>query len=277
MKFSLVVCTLGRFEDVDILFSSFTIQKFKDFEVILVDQNEDGYLTSIVKKYENQFPIMHIKSEKGLSTARNNGIKYVQGDIVCFPDDDCYYSEDTLEKVNYFFEKNTEIKGVTSGYMSSDYRIGLRSPDLPRVITKNNVWKCAISFTIFVRKSAIDKLSYYFDETLGVGAKTKWGAGEETDFLLRIMENDKLEMIPSIGIFHPVKEAFSGGYDEMRVQSYARGMGRVLKIRGYNKALVFASFMLTFVKMIRGIIKIDKQVTRFYKDTLVYRVKGYLD
>ena len=277
MKFSLVVCTLGRFEDVEVLFESFALQNYKDFEVILVDQNEDGYLEPIITKYNERFPIVHIKSEKGLSVARNNGLRYVKGDIVCFPDDDCYYSEETLNKVNSYFEKNKDVKGVTSGYMSSDLRIGLLAPDTPKEITKNNVWKCAISFTIFVRKIALDNLSYHFDESLGVGANTKWGAGEETDFLLRIIKNDKMVMIPTSGIYHPVKEAFSGGYDEKRVQSYARGMGRVLRIRGYNKILVLASFTLTFLKILKGIIRNDKQMARFYKDTLVYRIKGYLD
>lgn len=102
MKFSLIVCTLGRFDDIDVLFASFIKQKYKHFEVILVDQNEDGYLTPILNKYEGAFPLTHVKSPKGLSIARNNGMKYVTGDIVCFPDDDCYYSEDTLEIVKNF-------------------------------------------------------------------------------------------------------------------------------------------------------------------------------
>ncbi|EMK0359019.1 glycosyltransferase family 2 protein [Klebsiella aerogenes] len=277
MKFSLIVCTLGRFDDIDVLFASFIKQKYKHFEVILVDQNEDGYLTPILNKYEGAFPLTHVKSPKGLSIARNNGMKYVTGDIVCFPDDDCYYSEDTLEIVKNFFINNPTVKGVTSGYKSSDGRTGLHSPCRVKDITKNNVWKCAISFTIFVRKSALNSLSYYFDESLGVGANTKWGAGEETDFLLRVMMNNKLAMIPDVGIYHPVKEAFSGGYDKKRVQSYARGMGRVLRLRKYNKILVLTSFALTTLKIIRGIVKRDKQIIQFYKDTLVYRVKGYLD
>lgn len=54
-------------------------------------------------------------------------------------------------------------------------------------------------------------------------------------------------------------------------------MGRVLRLRKYNKILVLASFALTTLKIIRGIVKRDKQIIQFYKDTLVYRVKGYLD
>ncbi|HFZ8994097.1 TPA: glycosyltransferase family 2 protein [Citrobacter freundii] len=277
MKFSLIVCTLGRFDDIDILFASFVKQTYKQFEVILVDQNEDGYLRPIVEKYNNQITIKHIKSENGLSRARNNGLKHADGEIICFPDDDCYYSDDTLKKVYDFFSTHPDVMGVTSGYTDGKGRTGLTAPQQARKITPINVWKSAISFTVFVRHSAIKSLSYAFDETLGVGANTKWGAGEETDFLLRLLENNSLFMIPDLGIFHPVKESFIAGYDEKRVKSYSRGIGRVLKIRNYNKLLVCSSFSLTFLKILINFVLGKKQNSRFYKDILIFRMKGYFD
>ena len=60
MKFSLIVATVGRFDEVDQLFSSFETQEYKDFEVILVDQNPKGFLEPIVEKYKNSFPIKYV-------------------------------------------------------------------------------------------------------------------------------------------------------------------------------------------------------------------------
>ena len=43
--FSLIVCTVGRSQDIlEQLLISLTIQKYSDFEIILVDQNLDDRL-----------------------------------------------------------------------------------------------------------------------------------------------------------------------------------------------------------------------------------------
>ncbi|MFK2251903.1 glycosyltransferase family A protein [Bacteroides fragilis] len=53
-----------------------TIQKYSDFEIILVDQNLDDRLISLVEKYSNSLNIVHYRSIiKGLSANRNIGIK----------------------------------------------------------------------------------------------------------------------------------------------------------------------------------------------------------
>ena len=40
---------------------------------------------------------------------------------------------------------------------------------------------------IFTRKSTLKSLSYVFDETIGPGANTPWASNEETDFLVRLL------------------------------------------------------------------------------------------
>ena len=112
MKFSLIVCTLGRYEELDQLFESLRKQTYSDFEVILVDQNDKDYLNEIINEYSNEFDIRHIFSEKGLSRARNIGLKYVSGQIVAFPDDDCWYPIDLLERVNNFFQDNKNPRNL---------------------------------------------------------------------------------------------------------------------------------------------------------------------
>lgn len=52
---------------------------------------------------------IHIE-QKGLSLARNIGLKYVKGDIVAFPDDDCEYPADLLKEVNDFFVSCNEYE-----------------------------------------------------------------------------------------------------------------------------------------------------------------------
>ena len=76
MKFSLVMATLGRSEEIKIFLDSLSAQDYKNFELIIVDQNERDILRDIVDEYKQKFYINHIRiREKGLSLARNIGIK----------------------------------------------------------------------------------------------------------------------------------------------------------------------------------------------------------
>lgn len=51
MKVSLILATLGRYEEVKIFLDSLLNQTYKDFEVVIVDQNEDGSLDKLVQEY----------------------------------------------------------------------------------------------------------------------------------------------------------------------------------------------------------------------------------
>src|SRR5271166_4064415 len=93
---SLVVVTLNRVSELERLFASLDKQSYKDFEVILVDQNPD-------------LDIRHLRSGRGLSRGRNVGLPFAKGDIICFPDDDCWYPEDLLETVKEWFDSHPEF------------------------------------------------------------------------------------------------------------------------------------------------------------------------
>ena len=52
---------------------------------------------------------------KGVCRARNYAIKFVHGDIIAFPDDDCRYLPNTISNIITFFDKNTNSNAVV-GY-----------------------------------------------------------------------------------------------------------------------------------------------------------------
>lgn len=256
MKFSLIVATVGRFDEVDQLFSSFETQEYKDFEVILVDQNPKGFLGPIVEKYKNSFPIKYINVNfKGLSRARNVGLKYVTGDVVAFPDDDCKYFFDTLKLVNDIFcEKSVDVitakETNDNGYILSKKQCSK--------INKYNIWKCSISFTIFMKTKTCKKVGN-FDEDLGVGSGTKYGSGEETDYLLRALEcGEVLIHVADIKIFHP-KNNF---LNYKKAQSYSIGRMYVLKKHKYNIAFTFLNIVYPLLKIVLCLF--SKSKIKFY-------------
>ncbi len=107
MKFSLILATLGRDIELVSFLDSLAGQTYRDFELIMIDQNKDKKIDSIVEKFINYFPVTHIKVNfSGLARARDFGIQFACGDIVAFPDDDCVYEIDVLEKVADEFDKS---------------------------------------------------------------------------------------------------------------------------------------------------------------------------
>ncbi len=180
MKFSLILATVNRDKEVKEFLTSLSQQIYTNFEVIIVDQNSDNRILEILPNFKN-FDIKYIKSEKGLSKARNRGLKEACGDIVCFPDDDCLYPKELLENINAFFkEHNYDIlMGKTIDKETGKVVAG-------KNITKAQILKPSFilgsSTTLFIKRDE----NIIFDEHFGIGAV--FNAEEENDLLFRLLK-----------------------------------------------------------------------------------------
>ncbi|WP_370838400.1 glycosyltransferase family 2 protein [Megasphaera sp.] len=235
MKFSLILATLGRDIEVEKFVLALMEQSYKEYELIIIDQNNDDRIKNIYQNYKNDLKIIYLHiNQKGLSHARNIGLAYATGDIIAFPDDDCWYSSGLLEKVKDYLDSSA-IDGIC-GCPIDENNKSLISNFLKKetLLCKTNVWHGGISFTIFL-KSKIVKEVGLFDEMLGVGAGTPYGSGEETDYLLRALEKRfKIIYTPEIKVFHPRKDIIITPNECKRAKSYGRGMGAVLKKHHYS-------------------------------------------
>jgi polysaccharide transporter, PST family len=204
-------------------------QTFRDFELIVIDQNDDDRVARVLGQYAGDFPLQHLRSAPGHSRAFNVGLASVTGDVIAFPDDDCWYDPDVLERVISFFRSNPRWDGLTGReWVELGFSSGFRWDPRPGPITPGNVWRRAITFSMFLRSSVVEGLS--FDESLGVGAGSPWGAGEETDYLLRaISRGSSIYYDPSLGVWHRGR---SGPYTPKiyaKASYYGQGIGRVLR------------------------------------------------
>lgn len=80
--------------------SSLEAQSYRNFEVIMVNDCSPDKSEEICKEYldkDSRFHYTKLKKNGGLSNARNQGFKYVNGDYVLFLDSDDYYDYDLLE------------------------------------------------------------------------------------------------------------------------------------------------------------------------------------
>lgn len=229
MKFSLILATVNRTQEIESFLGSLDAQTYNNFELIVVDQNGDDRLVALLRRFQKRLPILHLYSDKGLSRARNVGLKHTTGDIIAFPDDDCLYPPDLLEKVARFFDEHPEWDGLTGRSVDANgLSSGGRWDKRMGGVNRYNVWRRGISFTIFLRKKVVVTVGP-FDEDLGVGAGTPWGSGEETDYLLRALEAGfRIFYDPDLRVVHPNKEPTPA-----RAYRYAAGMGRVMRKHDY--------------------------------------------
>ena len=96
-SFDLVVATVGRTDELGRFLDSIEEQGYGPLRVIVVDQNEDERVAEIA--HGRAFELVHTRSVRGLSRARNAGLVHVDADLVAFPDDDCVYPSGLLERV----------------------------------------------------------------------------------------------------------------------------------------------------------------------------------
>ncbi|MBO7146388.1 MAG: glycosyltransferase family 2 protein [Lentisphaeria bacterium] len=273
MRFSLILCTVNRDQVVRDFFESLSRQKnAPEFEVILVDQNQDDRLLPIVRDFEKLFPIRRIYSKPGLSRARNVGLQEVTGEIVAIPDDDCTYPPDLLNQISTFLDSEPDADGVT--VKSLDAQTGTAScymHDTLRRITKENVWHCGISYTIFVRREALGDIR--FNEELGCGSGTIYGSGEETDFLLNLIAADKkLIFNPAYSVYHPI---FRGPWKMQRGLLYGTGMGHVLRLHRYPFYRALYSAALQGVRAFLAVCSFRFSKMWFHLAMAYGRIRGY--
>lgn len=233
MGFSLILGTVERTWDLEIFLASLDAQDYRDFELIVVDQNLDDRLVPILAPYAEKFPVVHLRCERGLSRAKNLGLSRVSRDLIGFPDDNCQLPEGMLGEVARFFEEHPEVDGLTG--RSADEEGRDSNGNFARKagpVDRFNVWNRNIAFNIWLR--AEPARGVRFDEEMGPGAGTSWGAGDETEYLLQLLERGLyLFYDPSFVVIHdqPVKH-----YDRLawgRAYSYACGGSHAIKKHGF--------------------------------------------
>jgi len=229
MKVSLIVATVERTSEVHRLLTSLAAQTHKNFELIVVDQNLDGRLERVMAAFEDRLTIVRVTSPRGVSRARNAGMKNITGDIVGFPDDDCWYPPLLLESVVARFEAHADWDGVTgrivneTNAVSGDARFDAKSGS----VTLSNLWRRACAATIFFTKETVEAVGG-FDEELGPGAGTPWGGAEDIDYPARAIKAGRTIVYdPTICVFHPDLSLAAQTDELKRAYSYGAGIGRV--------------------------------------------------
>jgi glycosyltransferase involved in cell wall biosynthesis len=278
MKFSLVMATLGRRIELERLFDTLVAQTYTHFELIVIDQNDDDRVSSLVADYADRLEIVYLRSEKGLSRARNVGLRHITGDLVCFPDDDCWYLPDTLQQVAREFAAQPELSGLTGCSVDANGKLSQgRWAAEGLTVNRYNVWTCATSYTIFLRTEAVRRAGL-FDERLGVGSGSIWGAGEEVNYLLGVLDAGlTVRYEPSLRIHHPEPIQVLDDKAFSRARLYNRGFGRVLGLNRYPAHFVLYLISRSIGGCVVATARFNFKRARYHCIAATQRFRGWTD
>jgi glycosyltransferase involved in cell wall biosynthesis len=222
-RFSLVIATLGRTSELERLFVSILNQQRTDIEVIVVDQNDDSRVAPILQEVPDSIKVTHIRErEKNVSRARNVGMDNASGEIIAFPDDDCWYPNGLLDQIDAWFRFHPEYGVFSTGaFDESGQSSGNRWIQNSCEIAPLNALRTTFCCSLFI--SAVEaSRQTRFDEALN--------RGEETDFVLRLLARGlRGRFEKKLYVFHPRRDMLSGTVSRDRARSYGAGMGRLAR------------------------------------------------
>lgn len=115
---SVIICTYNREKYLPLALNSLINQTVDRsvYEIVIVNNNSTDNTEKVAQKFIHENPELNVKyiveKQKGLSAARNRGIKESSGEIVIFIDDDAEVTKNYIEEAIKFFEIYPEIDAM---------------------------------------------------------------------------------------------------------------------------------------------------------------------
>jgi glycosyltransferase involved in cell wall biosynthesis len=206
---SIIVCTRNRASSLSGCLNSI---KHSDcpiglkIELIVVDNGSSDTTKDVVTNWamSSGIPTLYVyEPRKGLSVARNSGLKKISGDIIVFTDDDCRVTK------TYFVDLLKHYSSDAAPVMRGG-RIDLGDPDdLPLTIkTDVNLVDFAHPLhpagfihgaNMTLAKEVFIKTGF-FDEEFGAGTDFP---GEDCDYVIRAhLKGFKIQYVPDMAVQH---------------------------------------------------------------------------
>lgn len=151
----------------------------RGWDVVVVDQSVNGATEALLAPLHG---VRYLRSEPGLSRARNVAIEASTTPLIAFCDDDVEVGPSWFDEVVRLFEEHPQAGAVCGPVRTQEGR------ELPGVAPAEYRWpahpfRLGTGANVAVRRAALDQIGV-FDEELGAGAR--FHAAEETDLLYRI-------------------------------------------------------------------------------------------
>ena len=112
-KISIIIPIYNREKTLKPCISSILSQSYKNFELILVDNNSTDSTKEIIQEFQKKDKriISLLEKEQGIGVARNTGEKHAKGKAILMTDSDCILPRDWIREMTLPL-LNKECDGV---------------------------------------------------------------------------------------------------------------------------------------------------------------------
>ncbi|KAF0362062.1 glycosyltransferase [Pediococcus acidilactici] len=111
VEISIVVPVYNGEKYINKLLMSIYQQSFTNYEVIIIDDNSNDNTLKVVKKFcqeDSRFNYFSFDENRGVSEARNQGIKMAKGNFIFFIDGDDYITRNCLKEIHSRLDDSTD-------------------------------------------------------------------------------------------------------------------------------------------------------------------------
>ena len=223
--FSVIVPVYNRPNEIEELLSTLIHQKYKNFEVLIVEDGSSIASENVIQRFRDRLNIRYFfKQKEGPSAARNFGFKEAQGDYLVLFDSDLLVPPEYFEEVvkgleadrwdcyggpDRAHESFTPLQKASNYSMTSILTTGGIRGNKKHVGQFN-----PRSFNMGFSRQVYEKVGGFID----------MHPGEDIDFSLRILkEGFKVGLIPNAYVFHKRRSTFKKFY----TQVYRFGLKRI--------------------------------------------------
>jgi glycosyltransferase involved in cell wall biosynthesis len=277
VSYGVVVNSYGRSQkELKAGFDSLLRQANRPSFVLLVDQNQDRRLASLIEPYQALRVQYLASSEKAISAARNNAIDELlirpelEAEWVLFLDDDAWLADDFSARLADV-PMDIDVLGARivcpDGSLYSHRQIGVKRIAVGRLDLKK-----VMGGALILRRERLKELR--FDPLFGIGAK--FPSSEETDFVLRALRaKANVQFDPAIVVHHPPFSVQS----LQKAVTYGFGKGALVRKWWFRDSWALLEFVeMTAVPFVRGLsaaLTLRPDFAKFHLMTMQSRWKGF--
>ena len=176
---SIITVVLNNEKYLQECIDSLNIQKYTNYEHIIIDGGSTDNTIKIIKKNEDKIDFWISEKDKGIYDAMNKGIKKAKGNIIGILNSDDTYTKEALTIVNEYF-KNDQKLDFLFGSVKKDRVMSGYHPH--KIKWKFNIYP-GHSSGFFIKKSTHNKIGLY-------NIKFKYSA--DYDLIYRMIVKHKL-------------------------------------------------------------------------------------
>jgi glycosyltransferase involved in cell wall biosynthesis len=267
-KYSIIIPIYNRPDELNELLESLTLQTYKNFEVLVIEDGSSYKCDGIVEKFETQLDVKYyFKENEGQGFARNFGFTKATGDYFVQFDSDAIIPENYFEIVENYFENEylDAYGGPDAAHETfTDTQKAINFAMTSVLTTGGTRGKNKNLGGKFHPRSFNFGLSKEVYKRLGGYKITRMG--EDIEYSIRIIENGfKVKLIPEAFIYHKRRTSLSQFYKQL----FFFGRARINIWRFFPKELkavhffpvIFTCFVLSIP--LQGLISVQLALGSF--------------